>query len=144
MVAVSMPMPSYALSSDMLRVYGRVNILAKLSVKRAQLKTYRVIRGVRVLAIGGRGESRSAGTGAKMRIRRAPRRYRSITVAIPEKISLQLANVLSHRVGDLQIEICSGHVAREERAARINPELRSLAAQAAGGQEAAPAGQAEP
>lgn len=127
MVAVSLELDPQNALGDILRVYDRVNILAKLSVERKPLRTYRVIKDLRVMAIGGRGESGSVGnTGARMRMGRMPRSYRSITVEIPEKISLQLANVLSHRAGSMWIELCRSGGTKLVDDVTINTELKSL------------------
>ncbi len=127
MVAVSLELDPQNSLGDILRVYDRVNILAKLSVDRKQLRMFRVMRGVRVMAIGGRGESgNTMATGPRIRMGRVPRSYRSITIEIPEKISLQLANVLSHRAGSIEIELCKSGGTADPADAKINPELKSL------------------
>ncbi|MBL7133383.1 MAG: hypothetical protein ISS78_04740 [Phycisphaerae bacterium] len=134
MVAVSLEIDPRNALGDILRVYDRVNILARLSVNRQRLKTYRVIRAVRVMAVGGRGEHGSGTTaGTRIRMGRMPRSYRSITVEIPEKISLQLANVLSHRAGSIWIELCRSGRTVDAGAGQINPELKSLAEHASPG-----------
>ena len=134
MVAVSLEIDPRNALGDILRVYDRVNILARLSVNRKQLKTFRVIRAVRVMAVGGRGEyGRTTAEGGRTRIGRLPRSYRSITVEIAEKISLQLANVLSHKAGSIGIELCRSGQTVDATAGQIAPELKSLVDQASPG-----------
>ncbi len=127
MVAVSLELDPRNALGDILRVYDRVNIRAKLSVNRKQLETFRVISGVRVMAVGGRGESGDAmATGARARMGRAPRSYRSITIEIREEESLRLANVLSHRAGSITIELCRFGLEARPGDGKINPKLESL------------------
>jgi len=134
MVAVPLEIDPRNVPGDILRVYDRVNILAKLSVNRKQLRTFRVIRAVRVMAVGGRGEyGRATAAGTRTRMGRLPRSYRSITIEIPEKISLELANVLSHRAGSMAIELCRSGQTVDPKAGQINPELTSLAGYASPG-----------
>ncbi len=144
MVALAISVPSHLVSGDVPRIFDRVDILARLSVDRGPLRTYRVIEGVRVMAIGGRQAARDlpGPKGIAGTERASPRSYRTVAIEVPSEVSLDLANVLSHRVGDLQVEICSGQMVAGARPAQVNPELGSLAITPR--QEAAPAGQPEP
>ena len=126
MVAVSLEIDPRNVPGDILRVYDRVNILAKLSVSKGRLKTYRVIKSVRVLAVGGRGEQTKRISNRGARTASMPRSYRSITVEIPEKISLELSNVLSHRVGSISLELCGGSTP-DPAAGKISSQLQPLA-----------------
>jgi len=135
MVAVPLDVDPRYVPGDILRVYDRVNILAVLSVDRKPHRTYRVMEYVRVLAVGGRGEQQRYLVDARgARKGQMPRTYRSITVEVPKDKSLELMNVLTHRIGAIRLELCrSGKNAEidESKIGRINPELKKLAQKAA-------------
>ncbi len=101
-VAITVPLDSKMVPGDILRTNDQVNILAMFGDKGA-LKTYRILRGVRVLAIGGMTDLGKSDR-AKRPVR-GPKTYRSITIELPEKVSLQLANVLTHVNGGCWVEV---------------------------------------
>lgn len=139
MVAVSLEIDPRNALGDILRVHDRVNILARLSVNRRQLKTYRVIEGVRVVAVGGRGQfGRDIPRMGTVSTNRVPRTYRSITVQVPKKISLELENVLSHRAGSISLELCSASLTVKDEALKINEDLDSLKTYASPGRGEGP------
>ena len=87
-------------------------------------KTYRILRGVRVLAIGGEGIDPGKVLKSDSRVKRL-RTYRSITIELPEDVSIQLANVLTHVSGGCWVELRP--IGERKEIARINPELSKLA-----------------
>ncbi len=122
-VAITVPLDSKVVPGDILRTNDQVNILAMIGEKGA-LKTYRILRGVRVLAIGGEGID----PGRVMKSNRVVKRlrtYRSITIELPEEVSIQLANVLTHVSGGCWVELRP--IGERKEVARINLELRKLA-----------------
>jgi hypothetical protein len=48
-------------------------------------------------------------------------------VQVPKKISLALANVLSHRAGSISLELCSSSLQVKDEELNINEELKTLA-----------------
>lgn len=132
MVAVSIDMDPRVAPGDILRVGDRVNILARLSVGRGPLKTYRVVEGLRVLAVGGRGRKQMAAYGKSRRpFEEGLRSYRSITVEVFPDVSLQLENVLSHKVGSVRVELLNPAEKLSATAGQINPSLQNLTGAAA-------------
>jgi Flp pilus assembly protein CpaB len=117
---------------ELLSIGDRVNVLAVMAVGSKPLSASRVIENVRVIAIAGR--SFDEGQADPRRRPGGSREYRRITVEVPLDVSLQLANVLSHAQGTPWVEVCNPADAGSSGGeARINPELRNLAAVAAGG-----------
>lgn len=106
---------------DALSAGDRVNLCGLFSINNQPLQSYRIIEGVRVLNIGGKGaavESKNVG-----------RSYDRITIEVPPSVSLQLDNVLTHMTGQVSLELrpYSSPVPQE---ITINPQLRALATQA--------------
>lgn len=122
-VAITVPLDSKVVPGDILRTNDQVNILAMIGEKGA-LKTYRILRGVRVLAIGGEGIDPGKVLKSDSRVKRL-RTYRSITIELPEEVSIQLANVLTHVSGGCWVELRP--ISERKEVARINPELSKLA-----------------
>lgn len=106
---------------DALSAGDRVNLCGMFVLNGQPLKSYRILEGVRVLNIGGKGaagETKSVGQS-----------YNRITVEVPEDISLKLDNVLTHMVGQAHLEL-RPYTAPIPDAITINPLLSAMAAQA--------------
>ena len=89
-------------------VGDKVVLLGKISLGGAPLKSYRIIEGVRVLAIGGVGTQPPPVPGKRRSVRRTGQRsYRSLTIETTPETALQLDNVLSHVQGPLRINVLS-------------------------------------
>jgi len=95
----------------------------------SSLKTFRIMEGVRVLAIGGEGIQPSRGVDDPAPSRRAARSYRSITVEVSKDVSLEFANVLTHVSGSPWVELISSRDRSDRNFGRINPLLKDLAKQ---------------
>ncbi len=126
--------PSLALG-QVLRVGNLVNVVANLSVDNAPLQAWRVIEGVRVVAIGGVGRQEVAS--AKRGRSTSPegmRSFRSITIEVDKDQSLLLANVISHALGgQVWLELRDLPEAKEVTG-KVNKDLlQSLAKKAASG-----------
>ncbi|HNX26696.1 MAG TPA: RcpC/CpaB family pilus assembly protein [Phycisphaerae bacterium] len=109
---------------DALSAGDRVNLCGLFSLNGQPLQSYRIIEGVRVLNIGGKGaavEGKSVGQS-----------YNRITVEVPEEVSLRLDNVLTHMTGQIQLEL-RPYSAPAPTDININPLLGSLATQAVKG-----------
>ncbi len=127
MVAVPIELDPRNALGDILQIHDRVNILAILSPDKRKLKTYRVIEGVRIIAVGGRGQAGRTTARGKVASSRVPRTYRSVTVQVPKGISLGLQNVLSHRAGSTTLELCSSSLVVNDETLKINKDLAELA-----------------
>jgi len=125
-VAVTVPLEARMALGDILRQNDRVNIVGRLPVGET-LKTFRIMEGVRVLAIGGEGiqPDKSANRGPKAR--RGMRTYRSITVEVSPNVSIGLANVLTHVSGNCWVELLSSKEAKKTTYGQINVQLKKLA-----------------
>jgi Flp pilus assembly protein CpaB len=92
---------------NMLRVGDRVNVYAILPYSLSadankKIGPLPIIEGVKVLAIGGRTISdHPTGRGDE-----TSASYRSLTLELPEKVSLKLVNVLTYRSGDPWVDLC--------------------------------------
>lgn len=128
-VATAIAIDSRLSPGDILVVNDRVNILGQINGK-----VYRIIKGVRVLAVGGRGEDRPQATRAGGG--RAPTSYRSVTVELPDAISVPWNNVHMHVNGDCWVEIIPPGTPKQDDFLKIAPELSKLAS----GSGSAPAG----
>ncbi|MFP4105975.1 MAG: hypothetical protein ACLFVU_07780 [Phycisphaerae bacterium] len=122
---------------EILRVGGRVNLVGLFSVDGRPVRAYRIIEGVRVQTVGGKGQEKISysGGGDRWADSGGMRQYRSVGVEIRKEISLQLINVLSHKHGELWLEVCSENDRAERDRRRIwgtiNQELQALTEQAA-------------
>jgi Flp pilus assembly protein CpaB len=124
-VAIAIPLDSKLSPGDILRPNDRVNILGMIGGKAC-----RILKGVTVLAVAGKGDDRSRVQkgGASSR---APNTYNSITVELPEDVSLQWANLLTHVNGGCWVELRPANDPPQPDFNRINPELKKLAEAAA-------------
>ncbi len=123
--------PTLALG-QVLRVGNFVNVLAYLSVDNRPLAAWRIIEGVRVVAIGGVGRQEIAAPKRGSRSKtEGMRSFRSVTIEVNKDQSLKLANVISHaRSGQVWLEL-RGLPEASEVSGKVNEELESLAEEAA-------------
>lgn len=132
-VAVTMTIDPEFNLGRILRVRDRVNIIGTLSVKGGRYQAYRMIKALKVLAIGGQGGSSSPTHRDRRSAESGMRSYRAITVEMKPEVSLQWANLRTYLRGDIRIELCAKRDKLPDDAGMIIPELRGLTATAAGG-----------
>ena len=95
-----------AVPGELLSIGDKVNLVGKILLKGKSLKSYRIIAGVTVLAVGGQGIRKTPLSGKRTRIApKGQRSYRSITIDIRPDVSLILNNVLSNVVGGVTVEL---------------------------------------
>ena len=127
MVARALPLDERLSPGEILRVGGRVNILAELPDGKGGFTACRVIEGVRVHNIGGQGQAEGAvqsGAGKTA--------YRTITVELTKDVSIELQNILTHaRRGVFQIEVVNPREPLAAGSAQINKDVKRFAAVAA-------------
>lgn len=123
MVEVTVPIDSQEAPGDMLRVGDHVNIVGKLSLNNGPLRSYRILDGIEVLGIGGRGIRDTAGRGPS--VDEGMTSYRSIQVALPPDVSLQLSNILTHVAGGVRLELLPPTKGRIEKPS-IKPPLDAV------------------
>jgi len=129
-VAVAIPLEPRMAPGDILSVNDRVNICGLIPRGR-ELKTFRIIRGVRVLAIGGEGikvDKAFSRTPSKA----GSRSYRNITVEVSPEVSLQLTNVLTHISGSCWVELLSAVEQKDKDFGKIDSQLQKEAAAPSG------------
>ncbi|HUT02158.1 MAG TPA: Flp pilus assembly protein CpaB [Phycisphaerae bacterium] len=126
-VAVTVPVDPRMSLGDILSQNDRVNILGLVPVGQ-QLRTFRIIKGVRVLAIGGEGIRPNKVMEWTPKSKQGSRSYRSITIEVSPDVSIQLANVLTHVSGSCWVELLSSSEARSADFGKISPELKDKAA----------------
>lgn len=108
MVSHTLTLDTEKTPGDILRVNSRVDVLAVMpsSTSRSSWTAARVIRGLRVITVGDKGpadyKSRYPADRKRTRVTGT---YRKITVELKPDVSLQLDNVLSHRVGDIWVQV---------------------------------------
>ena len=132
MGAVTMSIDQKAAPGNILRVGDRVNIIGMLSVNGGKVQAYRIIKALKVLAIGGRGMASGSTPRGRGMGDSGMRSYRSITVEMNPVVSLQWANVRSYIRGMALVELCSKRDRIPDDAGVINPALSGLTKSAAG------------
>lgn len=132
-VAVTMTVDPKTTPGKILRIRDRVNIIGMLSVKGGRYQAYRMIKALKVLAIGGEGRSGSPTHRDRGSAESGMRSYRAITVEMKPEVSLQWANLRTYLRGDIRIELCAKRDTLPDDAGTIIPELRGLTATAVGG-----------
>ena len=125
-VAVTVPLESGMVPGDILRHNDRVNLVGLLPVSES-LKTFRIIEGVRVLAIGGQGLKPNRSISRAPKDRAGMRSYRNITIEVAPTVSIELANVLTHVAGRCWVELLSSNEDKKQTYGQINPQLKKLA-----------------
>jgi len=128
MVAIPIEFDADQSLGDILSVGDTVNLKGMFAIGGKSARMYRIISGLRVLNVGGRGAAeqtpgRSARAGSM-------RNYRKITVEVDEDVSLQLSNIFSHMLGKVQLELRRRDAKLPADAGQINPALTTLATQA--------------
>jgi Flp pilus assembly protein CpaB len=110
---------------DILSVGDSVNLLGQFAEPGGGVTYYRILEGVRVLNVGGRGAAAEPG---KARTSRSS--YDKITIELDRGVSIELMNLLTHMTGSLKVELNRAGDLPARNAGQINPALRSLAARA--------------
>ncbi len=106
---------------ELLTVGDRVNVLGVFAVGGRGARTYRVVESVPVIAIDGRTEPGTRRTN-----------FRQVQVIVDREVSPKLKNVLTHRRGEVWLEVLHPEAGIPEDAGQINPELTPLTESAAG------------
>jgi hypothetical protein len=127
-VGLGVPLDSRMVPGDILRPNARVHIVGLLPVG-GSLKTFRIIEGVRVVAVAGAGLQPAKTMDRAARAEKGPRSYRSISIEVAQDVSLEFANVLTHVSGSCWVELVSSRERNSKNWGRINPLLKELAAQ---------------
>jgi len=112
---------------DMLAPGDTVNLKGVFPTPGGTYRTYRMLSDVRVMNVGGVGAADE--TGGAGSLRRA-RNYQRITIEVTPDVSLKLSNLLTHLVGDVQVELNQAGLSGSTQPGQISPELEYLAAQA--------------
>lgn len=125
-VAVTVPLDTTRNPGNLLRQNDRVNILGLIGTDGTAGKTYRIIEGVRVLAIGGVALNQDDPKKKATKTTAGVRMYRSITVEVSPEVSIQLNNILTHVVGSCWLELRSSKEGKPKNAEKIHPDLAKL------------------
>jgi len=119
---------------DILRPGDWVNIVAMLPDKQGTYKYRRIIEGVRVLAVGGRGERRRASAGDSAVVNPSGlRSYRTVTIGVHKDTSLKLRTVITHVSGSIGLELRNPRdsIGKSLKDVKISREVEHLAEEAA-------------
>ncbi len=133
-VAMTLPVDQKMSLGDILRQNDRVNVVGRIPTP-GGLKTTRILRGVRVLAIGGEGIVPTRSIEPRRKTRRM-RTYRSVTLELTPETAVGLANVLTHVSGECWVELLSSQADRSRDFGKINPNLEHMATSPRGGARA--------
>ncbi|MBI5724276.1 MAG: hypothetical protein HZA50_09990, partial [Planctomycetes bacterium] len=128
-VAITVDLSTAGSIGNVLKIGDKVNLVGFFSIGAGQqAQACRIIGGVRVIAIGGKGES----------VKRGPNEegatgYRQITIAVTmsgkDDVALQLRNVLTHAIGGgIMVELAGDN---RKETGTINPQLSNLKDRAA-------------
>lgn len=109
---------------DLLAPGDTVNLKGVFPTPGGIQKTYRIVSDVRVMNVGGVGATEDAS-----RARRA-RNYQRITIEVTPDVSLKLSNLLTHMIGEVQVELNPAGISATAQPGQINPQLDYLASQA--------------
>lgn len=121
---IAYPLDVETVPGELLSIGDKVNLVGRMSLKGGALKSYRIIEGVTVLAVGGRGVRRTPLKGRRTGLsERGPRSYRSITIEIRPKQSLNLNDVLSRVIGGVTVELLNPESRTSGEAGTVNPDL---------------------
>lgn len=105
MVAHTLAVDPRRVPGNLLRRGDRVHVKGMLPDPKGTLQSTYIIRGVRILAIAGKGaETTSAQSKSRTR-NKAASSYGSITIEVTEEISLQLDNIISYVQGPVRIVV---------------------------------------
>lgn len=117
-----------AVPGELLSIGDKVNLIGRIALKGKSLKSYRIIAGVTVLAVGGQGVRKTPLSGKRTRVSaKGQRSYRSITIEIRPDESLVLNDVLSNVVDGVTVELLNPDEATG-KSATVNPVLRNMPA----------------
>ena len=123
-VAVAVPVRDAV--GDTLHPGDRVNLVGRFNIK-GEAKTYRIVEGVTVLGIGGRGirESFNLGKGYGTSDE-GQTNYRIITIEVTKPVSLQLDMVLAHVPAGVKVEVLNPKATLPATAGEVSKELLDL------------------
>ncbi len=131
MVAYPLEVDPRFVPGDVLRVYDRVLVMAVLRGEDRQTRTYRLFKGgVRVVAIGGKGEQVRELRSGNTRVGEVASSYRTVTVEVPAKELPELINLQTHIVGSVRLAMPWAEAPVSDDDASINPQLKKLAGSA--------------
>ncbi len=112
---------------EILQIGDRINLVGQVSIGGRPVQHHRLIEGVKVVSIGGRG-LKSVKVGAyETFVSSSAKQYRSITVEIDRDESLAFQNLLSQVQGNVKVELLNPNARRGPNWGKINPALKSLA-----------------
>ena len=131
--AIALEMETYTLRllsestpGDLIRVGDYVNVYGVFSINNKPPEDYLILRGARVLAVGGRGPAEHTG-GARSAVDAG---YRTISIEVHEAVGKQLDNLMSHQTsGAVRVALRSGQwvpTYQTPPGPQIEPELKSL------------------
>ena len=128
----SFPIDERMVPGDILRVGGRINMLAELPDGKGGFSTMRVVEGLRVHAVGGQGQTPEAVGGLSQAGASGRQSYRTIGVEVSKDVSMQLQNIMTHaRRGVFQIEVVNPRDPVSAEAGQITKDTKQFASTAA-------------
>jgi len=126
-VAVAVPLDTKKVPGDILHQNDRVNIVGDVARNNMAPTPCRIIKGARVIAIGGVGpqNTRTIERGSRT-ASGTSRSYRSITIELPEDVSLEFSSALKCVSGDCWIELISSREPKSPEYNKITQEMKDL------------------
>ncbi|MCE5276731.1 MAG: RcpC/CpaB family pilus assembly protein [Planctomycetaceae bacterium] len=131
MVAFPLEVDPRFVPGDVLRVYDRVLVMAVIMGEDRRARTYQVFKGgVRVIAVGGKGEQVRELRSGTERVGQVASSYRTITIEVPAKELPELVNLMTHIIGSVRLAMPYADAPKAQDDASINPQLMKLAGNA--------------
>ncbi len=125
MVAVSIPVDKQNVPGEILNPDDRVNLLGRFRSGGSHRGLFRVIEGVRVLAVGGQGLSEAPG-GRAAATAKGLRSYQNVTIELTPEESLLLNALLSQLDGAFTLEVLNPNTRPAGSWGKVAAPLRQL------------------
>ena len=131
MIAKTVPIDSATSPGTILSVGDRINLIGIFRVNQGKPRAYRILADVRVHSIGGMGPAQESTSAKPSRADKGMRSFKSVTLELTPAVSLQIENLQTHVLGEFTIEVRNPDERAPAAAGQVDPELESLASEAA-------------
>lgn len=121
-VSFVVPIDQRKTIGTLLKAGARINVVGMLPGDDGQLRAARIIKGVRVLEVGGVSGEAGSGSSGSSTASGGMRSYAAVTIEVAEDLALKLSNVMTHVSGGCWVELPSS-ADRPKDAEKIAPEL---------------------
>ncbi len=127
MVAVPLMLDPRLSPGEILLPGDRVNIVCEFEFKGLPPRLYRVIEGIRVHTVGGKGVEDTTMVGRGSLAGKGVRAYRNVTVEVKESVALKLAELTKEKIVRVEVLSSDPQFVLPPNAGEIDPEVERLA-----------------